>query len=223
MKNDPINPRTANTSRPTGISTDAKSIETPVPSPAQHRTWIEALAVIASAALAGLTIWILAVPIGGVSLAIIATGTTVGPGNIVVASALSGGAAWALLAALRRIDRGVRVWTIIGVGVLLASLAAPPLSGAAGAQLLVLELLHLGVGATVIIGLRLTVPPEPQQQDPLPASATDHNRGAQAGAGSAQAGARCHRASAHRAPLHRASPHRATAGCDDGPSTGSHE
>lgn len=133
------------------------STSAPVPDrPSRRRTLLGGLVTIAAAAAAALTIWIVAVPVAGVSLSTAAT--TVGPAAVVSTALLVGCAAWLALIVLRSLRGGLTEWTVLGCVVLLASLAAPPFSGASGTSLLVLELMHLVVGATVLTGFRLVLP-----------------------------------------------------------------
>jgi len=79
-------------------------------------------------------------------------------GPIVVASVVAGLAAWLALAVLERLTRHVRAaWVGLATLVLVASLGAP-LSGRGidGGNRLVLALLHLTVGALLIVLLART-------------------------------------------------------------------
>lgn len=117
-----------------------------------------AAATFVTAVVGGLLVWAAAVPLGGLELN--ASGQTVGPVSIIVAAMAGGAAAWLLLALLIRRPHGRTWWTALGVTVLLLSLAGPPLSGAGGAVLVILELMHVLVGLVLILGLRRsTVPP----------------------------------------------------------------
>ncbi|WP_394215283.1 DUF6069 family protein [Brachybacterium vulturis] len=117
-----------------------------------------AIGTLAAAALAGLLVWALAVPVGDLSLDL-ADGRTVGPGAVVLAASVGGAAAWLLLALLARTRRGRARWTVIAVVVLLLSLGPPVLAGAAGGVLSVLLLMHLLMGGTLILGLRRSAVP----------------------------------------------------------------
>lgn len=82
-------------------------------------------------------------------------------GPVVVASVVAGLAAWLALALLERLTRHARaVWVALATLVLAASLGAP-LSGRGidGGSRLVLALLHLTVGALLIVLLARTSPP----------------------------------------------------------------
>ena len=82
-------------------------------------------------------------------------------GPVVVASLVAGLAAWLVLALLERLTRHARAaWVALATLVLAASLGAP-LSGRGidGESRLVLALLHLTVGALLIVLLARTSPP----------------------------------------------------------------
>src|SRR5215213_3888285 len=82
-------------------------------------------------------------------------------GPIVVASLVAGLAAWLALAVLERLTRHAwAAWVTLATLVLAASLGAP-LSGRGidGGSRLVLTLLHLTVGALLIVLLARTAPP----------------------------------------------------------------
>ncbi|ATG53156.1 hypothetical protein CFK38_07475 [Brachybacterium vulturis] len=117
-----------------------------------------ATGTLAAAALAGLLVWTLAVPVGDLSLEL-ADGRTVGPGAVVLAAVAGGAAAWLLLALLARTRRGRARWAMIAVVVLLLSLGSPALAGASGGALPVLLLMHLLVGGMLILGLRRSAVP----------------------------------------------------------------
>ncbi|PFG30289.1 DUF6069 family protein [Paramicrobacterium agarici] len=109
---------------------------------------------IAIATLAALLIWAICVPLLGIELDVPQAGMTVGPIAIAV-SALGGGiAAWGLQATMGRTRRGLKAWTVVALVVLALSLAGPALSGAIGAALSILEILHIVVGTILIVGLR---------------------------------------------------------------------
>lgn len=134
-------------------STSAPVVE----SPPRRRTLLGGILTIAAAVAVALTVWLVAVPTAGVVLS--TAGTTVGPAAVTIATLLAGCTAWLALILLRSLRGGLTEWTVLGCVVLLVSLAAPPLSGASGTSLLVLELMHLVVGATVLTGFRLALPP----------------------------------------------------------------
>ncbi|QUX26776.1 hypothetical protein KGD83_15420 [Nocardiopsis akebiae] len=109
-----------------------------------------------AAVLAPLALWGLAVPLMGVDLTAVPGGQArpVGPGAVAFAGMLSAAAAWALLAVLERTARRPRLaWTVTACAVLALSLAGPLTSGAAPVVVLVLEGMHVLVGAVLILGL----------------------------------------------------------------------
>lgn len=117
------------------------------------------------AVLAALAVWGLSELVFGIDVRQPAFGTgvpqdlTAGP--IVVASVVAGLAAWLALAVLERLTRHARAaWVTLATLVLVASLEAP-LSGRGidGQSRLVLTLLHLTVGALLIVLLARTSPP----------------------------------------------------------------
>ncbi|MGN9810060.1 DUF6069 family protein [Micromonospora sp. BQ11] len=72
----------------------------------------------------------------------------------VTAAIVAAAAGWALLAVLeRRTARARGVWTAVAVVVLLLSLLAGPATGIGAAAKLGLTLLHVSVGAVLILGL----------------------------------------------------------------------
>lgn len=113
------------------------------------------LTVISTPAVA-LAVWALAVPLAGVTLTVRqGDGTqTIGPLLVAVVTLLAGLAGWALLAVLERwTARPARTWRIVALVVLAVSLLGP-LGGAVGAAAtLVLLLLHVAVGAVLVVGL----------------------------------------------------------------------
>jgi hypothetical protein len=119
---------------------------------------------VALGVLAALAVWGLSALVG-VDVRQPAFGTgmpqdlTAGP--VVVASVVAGLAAWLALALLERLTRHARaVWVALATLVLVVSLGAP-LSGRGidGGSRLVLALLHLTVGALLIVLLARTSPP----------------------------------------------------------------
>ncbi|GIH97008.1 hypothetical protein Psi01_76380 [Planobispora siamensis] len=108
------------------------------------------------APVAALAVWALATAVVGTEPTVrMGDGTQpVGPVPVVVTSLLAGLAGWALLAVLERFaSRPGRIWTIVALVVLVLSLSGP-LGGAVGvAATLVLVLLHLVVGAVLVLGL----------------------------------------------------------------------
>ncbi len=112
--------------------------------------------------MAALGTWALAVPLGGVDLAVRQGGATqhVGPGSVAVASVVAGLAGWGLLALLERFTRRPRrIWTIVAVVTLLLSLVLGPLGGIGTAAMATLAALHVVVAASLLIGLGPTAGP----------------------------------------------------------------
>ncbi|GII05923.1 hypothetical protein Pta02_79310 [Planobispora takensis] len=105
---------------------------------------------------AALAAWALAVAVIGTEPTVRMGGGTqpVGPVPVVVTGLLAGLAGWTLLAVLERFtSRPGRIWTIVALVVLALSLSGP-LGGAVGpTATLVLVLLHLIVGAVLVLGL----------------------------------------------------------------------
>ncbi|UUT36658.1 DUF6069 family protein [Microbacterium elymi] len=118
-------------------------------------------AALVGAAILALIVWLIAVPVLGLTpeVGAGATAQTIGPLAIVIVPLLAGGVAWALLAGLERMSRrGRRTWQIIGWAVLAVSLLGPLLMGATGGVLVALLIMHVLVGATLILGLAQTAP-----------------------------------------------------------------
>ncbi|MEU8107814.1 DUF6069 family protein [Nonomuraea muscovyensis] len=105
---------------------------------------------------AALAVWALAVPVAGATLTVRMSGgtQTVGPALVAVVSLLAGLAGWAFLAVLERwLSSPGRIWAIIAVAVCALSLLGPLGSAVGAAATLVLILLHLVVGAVLVLGL----------------------------------------------------------------------
>lgn len=123
------------------------------------------LLTIAASAASALAVWGVAVPLAGVHLTVRqgdAT-STIGPFLIVLAAVLAGLSGWILLAILRRRSpRAERAWPVIAPVVLLASLGGPSGNAVGTSSVIVLLLMHLVVGAIIILGLmpRRTRPTE---------------------------------------------------------------
>lgn len=117
-----------------------------------HVVRTRALTVV-GAVLAALAVWAVAGPVAGIDLRVAPDGQpphSVGPAMVALSSLTSGLAAWALLAVLERfIARAARVWTVIALIVLAASMLGPPaaVSTAAGVSL---AAMHLVVAAALI-------------------------------------------------------------------------
>lgn len=124
-----------------------------------HRRMIRGATVAAAAALATL-VWIVAVPVAGMDLAV-GVGSnrqSIGAVSVVLASLFAGGVGWALLALCERLHaKGRRLWQWLAWGVVAISLLGPISMGGAGSVLAVLLLMHVLTGAAVIVGL-LRVP-----------------------------------------------------------------
>ncbi len=153
MPNDPTDLRTVSSSSTDGFPSPPSWSRIPGMSSPQ------AAAVIACAAAGGLLIWAAAVPLAGLELEVAGAGQRVGPTSIIIAALVAGVAAWLLLALLSRLAHGRTVWTVVGSVVLLLSLAGPAISGAGGAVLVVLELMHVVVGVVLLLGLRRRAAP----------------------------------------------------------------
>jgi hypothetical protein len=117
---------------------------------------------VALGVLTALTVWTLSELLFGVDVRQPAFGTGVSQdltaGPVVLASLVAGLAAWLALAVLERLTRHARAaWVALATLVLAASLGAP-LSGRGidGESRLVLTLLHLTVGALLIVLLPRT-------------------------------------------------------------------
>jgi hypothetical protein len=122
------------------------------------------LAVVVGAVAAALVLWIVAEPVLGIDLRAPASGgapnSEVGPVMVVLGSLVPVLLGWGLLVLLQKFTAHARtVWTVIA-GVILAGSLVGPLSGEGitGANRVVLLLMHLVVGAVLIIGLRRTSP-----------------------------------------------------------------
>ncbi|WP_433221459.1 DUF6069 family protein [Microtetraspora malaysiensis] len=114
------------------------------------------LLTVIGAPAAALAVWALAVPVAGTTLtARMGDGTQlVGPVLVVVTSLLAGLAGWGLLAVLERFaSQPGRTWTIVALIVLALSLFGPIGNAVGIAATLVLLLLHLVVGAALVLGL----------------------------------------------------------------------
>lgn len=100
--------------------------------------------------------WAVLTQLGGVDLAAGSPPVTVGLAAVVLTAAAVALAGWALLAALERWSRTpVRTWRIVGLAVLLVSLAGP-ITLATGPAVGGLITLHAVVGAAVLTGLPRT-------------------------------------------------------------------
>jgi hypothetical protein len=113
-------------------------------------------AAVALLAMALVTVvWVLAVPVAGIDLMVGAGATAhrVGLANVLLVSGLAAVAGGLTRCLLARPRRGVLVWNVVAVVVLMLSLAGPAGAATSGAWL-TLTCLHLVVGLAVILGLR---------------------------------------------------------------------
>lgn len=84
--------------------------------------------------------------------------TTIGPVPVIAATTVGGLVAWGVLALLERFTaRPGRIFLILGVVVLLLSLAGPLGQGEGTGPTITLFALHVAVGAVLIAGLLRTV------------------------------------------------------------------
>ena len=124
---------------------------------APRRSTSAAVAIVTlAAAFAGLAIWTIAVPVADITLT--AGGVTVSPAAVALVSLGSGCAAGISYSLMNQFRGGAAAWTVFGCMVLVVSMAGPLMSGSVGSALFVLELMHLVVGVTMILGLRFFVP-----------------------------------------------------------------
>lgn len=122
----------------------------------RRNTWTAVAIVTLASAFAALAVWAIAVPVVGVPL--IAGGLIVSPAAVALAALGSGCAGGISYSIMKQFRGGTVMWTVFGCSVLVVSMAGPLMSGAHGAALVALELMHLVVGATTILGLRIFVP-----------------------------------------------------------------
>lgn len=112
---------------------------------------------VAAAVVAAVVVWLVAVPAAGVDLVAKPVGgstTHVTFAAVLGATAVVGLVGLGLLVLLeRRSSKGLRIWTIIAAIVLIGSLGNP-LGGASTGAKVVLFVLHLVVGAVLIVGFR---------------------------------------------------------------------
>ncbi len=116
--------------------------------------------VVLGAVVAAVLVWFVAVPLLGNDVTVPASpGATervdLGVGPVIGTALIAGLLGWALLAVLERFtQRALTVWTVIAVVVLIVSM--PFMPGFSGTERTVLALLHLAVGAMLIVGFRRT-------------------------------------------------------------------
>lgn len=110
-----------------------------------------------AAPLVALLVWLAADPLAGIDLAVRRGAGAVqnlGPVDVIIAALAAGLAAWGLRAVLDRVsDRGRTVWTAVAVTVLLVSLVGPLTGATTLAATIVLECMHIAVGASLIAAL----------------------------------------------------------------------
>lgn len=111
------------------------------------------------ASVAALLIWVIAVPVFDADLGFTDVNNqpqTVDPVAIIIFSVGSALAGWALLAALERFapKRAKLIWTIVASLVLALSMV--PLLGVSAGAAVTLGLMHLAVGAVIIVVMRRT-------------------------------------------------------------------
>ena len=139
--------------------TTSTSTRVPTAAPSsRRRRAARALAVLAASAAAA-ALWVLAVPIAGVDLAVHMDGRTqsIGLASVVGVSLVVGLLGWALLAVLEsRTRRAIGIWTVVALAVAVLSLAGPLTSAATGGAGAVLVGLHIVVAAVLIPVLRRT-------------------------------------------------------------------
>ncbi|MEV4825137.1 DUF6069 family protein [Micromonospora sp. NPDC049274] len=109
------------------------------------------------AVLAAVVVWLIATVAG----APLTVDQGAGPQDVtvlavIVTSALAALLGWGLLAVLERVSaRATTIWTGIAVAVLALSLVPASLVDAAAGTTVALVLMHLAVGAVVILGFRM--------------------------------------------------------------------
>jgi len=120
----------------------------------RHRAVVTALA-----AVAALGLWAVAAVGSDTDLQALRQGDlhVIGPGAVVITATVAALAGWAVLALLERFTARARtIWTGVALAALLASLGGPLSGGVGTGSKVVLALMHLVVGAVVIVGLRQT-------------------------------------------------------------------
>lgn len=136
------------------MDTTATMTTTPPPSTIRRRRVLS----VAVATLAGVVVWVVAVPLGSIELLVRTGGSTpqlVGIPSVVVAGLLASLLGWVVLALLERfVSRARTLWTAMAVVALLLSLAGPISAGTTTATALTLSLMHVVVGMALMTGLR---------------------------------------------------------------------
>jgi hypothetical protein len=130
----------------------------PRPPPPDRRA--RALAVAAGAG-AALAVWVVAHPIGGITLAVqLSAGAqpgVVGPLGVLLVATSAGLAGWGLLGLLEHVTAQARtIWRFLAWAALVASLAAPLGAGTTTASKAALAAMHAAVAAVVVPGLART-------------------------------------------------------------------
>ena len=83
---------------------------------------------------------------------------TIGFGQVIVMTGVTGLIAWGLLAVLERItSRAKTIWTVIAVIVVVLSILGPIDGGVDTASKVVLALMHVGAAATIVPLMRRTI------------------------------------------------------------------
>lgn len=109
--------------------------------------------VVVGATAAAAAVWLLAVPVADVDLAVVMDGQAeaIGLREVVVTALGAGLLGWAALELLERVSgRGVAVWRAIALVVLGLSLVGPLLWGDGAASTIVLVVMHLSVAAVLV-------------------------------------------------------------------------
>ena len=110
-----------------------------------------------AAPLVALLVWLAADPLAGIDLAVRRGAGAVqnlGPVDVIIAALAAGLAAWGLRAILDRVsDRSRTVWTAVAVAVLLVSVVGPLTGAMTVTATIVLECMHVAVGASLIAAL----------------------------------------------------------------------
>ena len=116
------------------------------------------LAVVGVTVAAALAVWAILAPLAGLTLEAQQGGRMhIGAASVFFASAVIAFGGWGLLAILERRTLNARkVWTVVAVITCITSLSSPVFNGIGLGAKLGLALLHLVVGAVVIVGLRRT-------------------------------------------------------------------
>jgi hypothetical protein len=117
------------------------------------------LAVIGATSAAAVATWAVLAPLAGIDLEAEQGSSTTEVTGVAVflAATLSALAGWGLLALLeRRTVNARKIWTLLAVAACVLSLGSPLVSGIGIGAKLGLALLHLVVGAVVVLGLRRT-------------------------------------------------------------------